>query len=152
MLSSIKICLTCSAGGHRLQLLQLENFYKKYDHFFLTFKERTTIKLTENNRVYFIINPRRNPIKWFIAFLQSILVFLKEKPTVIISTGAGVTIPIIYLAKFFGKKTIYIESFSRIIKPSMAGIVAYPVSDLFIVQWKPLLKFYKNAVYGGSIF
>ena len=148
----IKICLTCSAGGHRLQILQLENIYKKYDHFFLTFKERTTLKLVENNKTYFVTNPERNPIKLIMTFFQSILVFLKEKPNVIISTGAGVTIPICYLAKLFDKKVIYIESFSRVTEPSIAGRIAYPISDLFIVQWKSLLNFYKKAVYGGPIF
>lgn len=151
-LKSIKICLTCSAGGHRSQILQLENIYKKYNHFFLTFKERTTISLIKNNRVYFVANPRRNPIKLVMALFQSILVFLKEKPNVIISTGAGVTIPICYLAKLFDKNVIYIESFSRVTEPSIAGRIAYPISDLFIVQWKPLLNFYKKAIYGGPIF
>jgi hypothetical protein len=50
------------------------------------------------------------------------------------------------------RKVIYIESFSRINRPSLAGRLGYLVADLFIVQWKPLLKFYKKAKYGGTIF
>lgn len=149
---SIKICLTCSAGGHRLQILQLERIYKKYNYFFLTFKERATLKLIEKNRVYFVTNPERNPIKLIMTLFESLLVFLKENPDLVISTGAGVTIPTCYLAKLFGKKVIYIESFSRVTEPSIAGRIAYTISDLFIVQWKTLLNFYKKAVYGGSIF
>ena len=148
----MKICLAFSAGGHRLQILQLEKIYRKYDHFFLTYKGLTTVNLTKNHRVYFITNFRRNFIKAFMTIIQSLLIFLKEKPDIIVSTGAGITIPICYLAKFFGKKVIYIESFSRVTSPSIAGKVAYPVSDLFLVQWEPLLKFYKRAVYGGPIF
>ncbi len=151
-LKPTKICLACSPGGHRLQILQLKRIYKKYNHFFLTFKEHTTKNLSKNENVYFIVNPKRNLIASFISFFQSLYIFLLEKPDIIISTGAGVTIFICYLAKFFMKKVIYIESFSRVTEPSFAGRLAYPISDLFIVQWEPLLKFYKNAVYGGSIF
>ena len=148
----MKICLTCSPGGHLLQILQLEKVYSKYDHFFLTFKELTTEDLEKKEKVYFIKNPKRSILDTFISFFQSLLIFLKEKPDIIISTGAGVTIPVCYLAKLFMKKIIYIESFSRVKFPSLAGKLGYFVSDLFIVQWKPLLKFYKNAKYGGTIF
>jgi len=148
----MKICLAFSAGGHRLQIFQLEKIYKKYDYFFLTYKGLTTLNLTKNHRVFFLTNFRRNFIKIFLTIIQTFFVFLKEKPDFVISTGAGITIPMCYLAKFFDKKVIYIESFSRVTKPSITGMVAYLASDLFIVQWKPLLKFYKKAVYGGSIF
>jgi len=148
----MKICLTCSPGGHLFQILQLKKIYKKYNHFFLTFEKLTTKDLEKKERVYFIKNPKRNPLDTLISFFQSIFIFLKEKPDVIISTGAGVTIPICYLAKLFMRKVIYIESFSRVNRPSLAGKLGYIVADLFIVQWRPLLKFYKKAKYGGSIF
>ena len=148
----MRICLTCSPGGHLLQILQLKKVYDKYDHFFLTFKELTTKDLGEKEKVYFIINPKRRPFDTLISFIQTLFIFLKEKPNIIISTGAGVTIPICYLSKLFMRKVIYIESFSRVNDPSFAGKLGYLVADLFIVQWKPLLKFYKKAKYGGSIF
>ncbi len=148
----MKICLTCSPGGHLLQILQLKNVYDRYDHFFLTFKELTTKNLGKKEKVYFIKNPKRSPFDTLMSLFQSLFIFLREKPDVIISTGAGVTIPICYLAKLFMKKVIYIESFSRVTCPSLAGRLGYLVSDLFIVQWKLLLKFYKKAKYGGTIF
>jgi len=133
-------------------MLQLEKLYNKYDHYFLTFKERTTKDLKKKARTYFVTNQKRNIFKTIASFFESLYVFLKEMPDVVISTGAGVTIPSCFFAKLFGKKVIYIESFSRITEPSLAGKITYYLSDLFIVQWKPLLKFYKKAVYGGTIF
>lgn len=148
----IKICLAFSAGGHRHQMLQLEDVYGKHEHYFLTFKERTTKNLKKKAKTYFVTNQERNPVKAITLFFESLNIFLKEMPDVVISTGAGVALPTCFFAKLFGKKVIYIESFSRITEPSLAGQIAYHFSDLFIVQWKPLLKFYKNAVYGGTIF
>lgn len=148
----MKICLTSSAGGQLLQMLQLESIYKKYDHFFLTFKKTTTESLANKEKVYFVTMPGRNPLKILSCLIQSLIILLKQNPDVVISTGSGVTFPICFYAKFFGKKVIYIESFSRVDSPSFTGRLLYRFSDLFIIQWKPLLKYYKNAIYGGPIF
>lgn len=148
----MKICLTSSAGGQLLQILQLENVYKKYYYFFLTFRKTTTQSLARKEKVHFVIMPERNLLKILLSFLQSLIIFLKENPDIIISTGSGVTFPICFYAKIFGKKVIYIESFSRVSFPSFTGRLLYRISDLFIVQWRPLLRYYKNAVYGGPIF
>jgi UDP-N-acetylglucosamine:LPS N-acetylglucosamine transferase len=148
----MKICLTSSAGGQLLQIFQLENVYKKYEHFFLTFKKTTTESLIKKEKVHFVAMPERNLLKILLCMLQSLIIFLKESPDVVISTGSGVTFFICFYAKIFGKKIIYIESFSRVNSPSFTGRLLYRISDLFIVQWKPLLKYYNNAIYGGSIF
>jgi UDP-N-acetylglucosamine:LPS N-acetylglucosamine transferase len=148
----MKLGIACSTGGHLLQLLQLERVYSKYNHFFLTFKRPMSKSLSNQEKVFFVKDPGKNPINLLINVLQSLSIFIQQQPDVVISTGAGVAVPICYIAKFFGKKVIFIESFSRIHHPSLSGTFVYPIADLFIVQWKQLLKFYKGAKYGGSIF
>ena len=79
-------------------------------------------------------------------------VLRKEKPDLIISSGAAVSVPFFYLGKIFGAKLIYIEVFDRIDKPTMSGKMVYPIVDKFIVQWDEQLKVYPKAVNLGSIF
>ena len=148
----MKICLACSAGGHLSELLQLEKFYKKHKHFFLTFKRQDSEYLAKKEKVYFVKDPVHNPLNIIINFFQSLRVFLLQRPDVIISTGAGVVVATYYIAKLFGKKIIFIEGFCRVKKPSIPGRMIYPISDLFIVQWKSLLKFYPKSKHGGPIF
>jgi len=58
-----------------------------------------------------------------------------------------------YLGGFLGKKIVFIESLSRVKNPSLTGKFLYPISDLFLVQWKSLLKKYgSKAKYGGKVF
>lgn len=78
---------------------------------------------------------------------------MDENPEVVITTGAGFALPLCFLAKFvLNSKIIFIESFSRVFSPSLTGKLLYPISNLFIVQWKPLLKKYgKNVLYGGTL-
>lgn len=64
----------------------------------------------------------------------------KEKPDVIISSGAAVAVPFFYIGKLFGAKTVYIEVFDRIDKPTVTGKLVYPVTDKFIVQWEEMKK------------
>lgn len=64
----------------------------------------------------------------------------KKKPDLIISSGAAVAVPF-WLGKLFGAKTVYIEIFDRIDKPTLTGKLVYPVTDKFIVQWEELKKF-----------
>ena len=147
----MKICLASSAGGHLTELSFTEPLYEKYDHFFVTFKRPNSINLAKKEKVYFIVDPKRNPIKLIKNIIQSLNIILKEKPNVVISTGAGVAVPVCYFGKLLGSKIIFIESFCRTDNPSFSGKIVYPISDLFIVQWKKLLEFYPNAVYGGLL-
>jgi len=135
-----------------MQLLELERVYKKYNYFFLTFRRSMTEELSKKHKVVFIEDVRRNLVKLAKNLLQSFLVFLKERPSIVIANGGGFVVPFCYIAKLFRKKVIFIESFSRIDKPSVSGKLVYPISDLFLVQWKSLIKFYKKSIYGGSIF
>ncbi len=85
-------------------------------------------------------------------FLKSFFWLIKEKPDIIVSTGALVTCPISLLGKLMRKKIIYIESFARVDNASLTGKLFYKIADVFIVQWEELLKIYPKAIYGGGIF
>ena len=148
----LKICLACSPGGHLLQMQQLEGVYKKHDYFFLTFKRGMTAELSKKEKVVFVEDSRRSPLRLAKTVFQSLRIFLRERPDLVIANGGGFVIPFCYIAKLFGKKLVFIESFSRVEIPSASGRLLYRASNLFIVQWKPLLKYYKKVVYGGSIF
>ena len=147
----MKVCLACSAGGHLTEMTQLKKVYGKHKHFFLTFKRKDSEYLATKECVYFVRDTGRNILNSLINFCQSLGIFLKERPDVIISTGAGVAVPTCFLAKLFGKKLIFIESFCKVEKPSATGKLLYPITDLFIVQWKALLRFYPRAKHGGTI-
>jgi len=147
----MKICIACSAGGHLTELLELKEFYSKHEHFFLTFERINSKNLAKEEKVYFVTDPKRNPLKLLLNFLQSLKVFLREKPDAIISNGAGVAAPTAYIAKLFGKKIIFIESFCRVKTPSFSGKVFHPIADLFLVQWPEIEGKYKKAKFVGAV-
>jgi beta-1,4-N-acetylglucosaminyltransferase len=76
----------------------------------------------------------------------------RERPDLIVSTGADAGLMVCIAGKLRGKRIIFIESFCRPVKPGISGRIAYLFADLFIYQWKELAKYYPKGKYGGSIF
>lgn len=149
----MKVCLVGSSGGHLAHLYMLKSFWKNKERFWVTFDKEDARSLLEGEKTYPCYFPTNRNIKNLIrnTFL-AIKVLKKEKPDIIISSGAAVAVPFFYLGKIIGAKLIYIEVFDRIDKPTLTGKLVYPIVDKFIVQWEEQKKVYPKAIYFGSIF
>ena len=149
----MKICLVGSSGGHLAHLNMLKPFWKDEERFWVTFDKEDARSILKDEKMYSCHFPTNRNLKNLIknTFL-AIKVLKKEKPDVIISSGAAVAVPFFYLGKLFGAKTVYIEVFDRIDKPTVTGKLVYPVTDKFIVQWEEMKKVYPKAINLGSIF
>ena len=148
----IKLCLACSAGGHLSELMQLEGFYRKHNHFFLSDKRNNAIELSGREKVHFVTCPRRSPFKFVQNFLETWRVFRKERPDVVVSTGADTAFAACLLAKLSGKKLVFIESLARISSPSLSGKLLYPIADLFFIQWPENKRFFPKGIDAGGVF
>ncbi len=141
------ICLACSAGGHLTEALKIgENISgeKSYVTFYSPHLEETLVE----KKYYTVMDPRRNPLRFLVNFLQTFFIIIKKRPDVIVSTGAGVTFSFCMIGKLLGSKIIYVECGCRVTEPSLAARMIYPISDLFIVRWKPLTKYFSRAKLG----
>ena len=139
--------------------MQLEDMFLNYDFNLITEKTDSNLYLKDkyNNRVDFLVYGTKDhlltyPFKLLYNCFKSLWLYLKIHPDYIITTGVHTSAALCCLGKIFGSKIIYIETFANISSKTVTGKYLYPVSDLFIVQWKSLLKLYPNAVYGGWIF
>ena len=152
-LEEIKICLVGSSGGHLTHLYQLKKFWENKNRFWVTFDKEDARSILENEKVYNCYYPTNRNLKNLIKnTFVALKVLKKERPDIIISSGAAIAVPFFYLGKIFGAKTVYIEVFDRIDKPTLTGKLVYPVTDKFIVQWEEMKKVYKKAENFGSIF
>lgn len=150
-----KICFASSSGGHYEQLLMLKPLMEKYDSFIVT--ERTSYGAdVEGVKTYYLYQVnRREPLFLFWMLVNagaSLRVFLKEKPDAVVTTGVLATIPLCLLAKLFGKKLVYIETFAKVTTPTLTGKLVYKFADQFYVQWESMLEFYPKATFLGGIY
>lgn len=154
-----RVLFISSTGGHLNELMQLGPLFEKYDYRIITEKDKANINLKEKygDKLYFLPYGTRAKLftyifKYLALCFKSIYLYFKIFPKVIVTTGTHTAGPICILGKIFGSKVVYIETFANMNKKTATGRLIYPIADLFIVQWKEMLKIYPKAKYGGSIY
>jgi len=151
-----KICLISSSGGHFEQLLMLKKLSEKHELYIVTEKTKYTSDDKTEIKTYYTKQVNRFEkmfvFKMIYNLIQSSYIFIKEKPDIIISTGALSVIPTFLIGKIFRKKLIFIESFAKTNTPTLTGKLIYQFSDVFIVQWESMKTVYPKAIYLGSIY
>ncbi len=153
----IKVMFISSMGGHLSELRQLD--FEKYDYSLVTEKSESDKDLKEKygDKAHFLLyGTRRTPIRYFFIllfnFFKSLVLFLKIKPKVIVTTGTHTAVPMCYIAKLFRAKVIWIETFANRNTKTLAGRLVYPIADTFVVQWEEMKKIYPKAKYWGWIY
>ncbi|NLM05237.1 MAG: hypothetical protein GX214_09485 [Clostridiales bacterium] len=150
---NIKICFPTSSGGHLTHLLQIKDVWENKERFWVTFKKIDAESALRKEKVYWCYYPTNRNVKNLLknTFLAIKIIF-KERPDLIISTGAAPAIPFFYIGKIFGAKLIYIEVYDRIDLPTLSGKIIYPICDEFIIQWEEQRKYYKDSKLLGGLF
>ena len=150
-----KLCFAASSGGHFEQIAMLKPLMEAYPSCVVTEKTQYKAEI-KGQKMYYLHQVNRKealfPL-WMIGnACKSLAIFLKERPDVVISTGVLAMIPLCVLAKLFGKKLIFIESFAKVTSPTETGRFLYQFADQFYVQWESMLEFYPSAIYLGGIY
>lgn len=148
--------MIASCGGHIMELIQLLPAVEGLDYYIITEKNAVSESLVGKRKHYYLLQQQRNGWRFAFVFawniLLSLVYFIKERPTTIITTGAGATYPTCKLASIFARKVIYIESFAKISNSSVTGKMVYPFADEFYVQWPEMKKIYPKAKYVGTVY
>lgn len=148
----MKLCLVCSSGGHFFQLRSLNDLWQRHERFWVTFSSQDTKSLLNDEQVYWAYQPTNRNIKNLVKnTLLAFKILRTEKPDAIISTGAGVAVPFLYMGRLLGIRTIYIESLTRVNGLSLSGKLVYPVVNTMLVQWPQMADKYKKAVFQGQV-
>jgi len=147
-----RTCLAYSPGGHRAELERALAGITFADVFHVTFDDGRQEPAGDDGREpagavrrYHLCHPRRSVWRTAVNAWQSLLVLRRERPELVISTGADVAVPLLLLGKLCGAAVVFIETAGSA-EPTLAGQLAYPVADLFVVQWPERLDRFPRAV------
>ncbi|MCF0124294.1 MAG: polysaccharide biosynthesis protein [Clostridia bacterium] len=153
------ILFISSTGGHFSELMKLKPIMEQCNYHIVTEKTNTNANLKEEykDKIDFLIyKTRKNKIIYpFVLIINcfiSLFLFLKYRPKLIITTGTHTAGPMCCIAKLFGKKVIYIETFANRNTKTATGRLLYHIADTFVVQWEEMLELYPKAKYWGWIF
>lgn len=154
-----KVLFISSTGGHLNELLQLKALFKEYESYLITEKDKSTqgLQIDGIKKIKYLVYGTRSkilvyPFIFIFNCFKSLFYYFKIKPKVIITTGTHTAVPMCYIGKLLGSKIIFIETFANRNTKTLSGKMVYPISDLFIVQWKEMQQLYPKSVYGGAIY
>jgi UDP-N-acetylglucosamine:LPS N-acetylglucosamine transferase len=144
--------LAASTGGHLGQLAALQPWWSKHERHWITFDKPDARSLLADEQITWAHHPTTRNIPNLIRnFGVAWRALRRFRPDVVVSTGAGVAVPVFYLARLMGIRTVYIEVYDRIDSATLTGRLCRPVSDIFAVQWTEQLAVYPRATVIGPL-
>ncbi|NLK41803.1 MAG: hypothetical protein GX298_07090 [Planctomycetes bacterium] len=150
--TKIKICAVASAGGHMSELLKLEEVCKSHNLFFVSTTDVIQKKLQKIARTYIVGEcNREHPLLTLKVMVKGLWIIKKEKPDVILSTGAAVGFIMCFWGKLRGAKVIWVDSIANAEKLSLSGRMIRPFADLILSQWPDVAAHYANVEYAGEL-
>jgi hypothetical protein len=141
---AIKVLAIASGGGHWVQLQRLRPAFQGFDVAFVGVSELYEDDV-QGHRFHVIRDVTRWD-KWGLVVLavQLIVVLLRERPSVVITTGSAPGLLGLVLAKtLFRTRTVWIDSIANCERMSTSGMRARRFADVWLTQWPHL------AVPGG---
>jgi UDP-N-acetylglucosamine:LPS N-acetylglucosamine transferase len=148
----VKVMLVCSSGGHLAQLFWLRPWWEKHERSWVTFAGAQAESLLRGETVVPAFAPTTRNIPNAVRNLRLALRLVRaERPDVIVSDGAGVAVPFFLVAKMFRVRTVYLEVYDRISRPTLTGRLCYPLADAFLLQWPEQANLYPRGEVIGCL-
>jgi UDP-N-acetylglucosamine:LPS N-acetylglucosamine transferase len=134
-----RVLAVASGGGHWVQLLRLMPAFSDCDVAFVsTLVADSPIAGQRYRRVPDA--SRWDKIGLARMALSLVQLILKERPDVIISTGAAPGYVALLLGHLIGARTIWVDSIANVDELSMSGRLAGRCADLWLTQWPHLAR------------
>jgi UDP-N-acetylglucosamine:LPS N-acetylglucosamine transferase len=148
-----KILAISSGGGHWVQLLRLRPAFVGCDVVYATVKEGYREEVAGEQ---FRVVPDSNQWCKFALLVTAwavLKLLLRERPDVVISTGAAPGYFALRIGRLLGSRTIWVDSVANAEQLSLSGQKAGHCADLWLTQWPNLAKHGDEGPhYIGNVF
>ena len=146
------VLLAAEPGGHLLELYTLRDVWQHYDRTWVTLPAIGSLSLLTDERVVFARGPTCRNIGNLLRNLWvAWQVIGRYRPKLIVATGSGLVVPLLWIARLRGVKSVYIECGGRTDRPSLSCRLVCRVANQLYVQWPELVDVVHGARYAGNI-
>jgi UDP-N-acetylglucosamine:LPS N-acetylglucosamine transferase len=135
-----RILAVASGGGHWVQLLRTMSAFEGHSLAFASTIPSLRGEVADYPFYHVSDANRRRPIALLRLVLKMAWIVLKERPQIVVSTGAAPGYMSLLLGKMTGAQTIWIDSIANVDRLSMSGKLAGKLADLWLTQWPQLAK------------
>jgi UDP-N-acetylglucosamine:LPS N-acetylglucosamine transferase len=131
-----------SSGGHWVQLRRLRQAWSDGEVVYVTTNADSAFEVADEARRFHCVRDanRHEPIAFIQQVLQVIWILIRERPDVVISTGASVGFVALYVGKLLRARTIWLDSIANAEELSMSGRGVRWCADLWLTQWPHLAE------------
>lgn len=139
-----------SGGGHWIQLMRLAPAFDNLDVAYATV-DRSYATHVQGARFYCIPDASmwsKVRLLWMACCILWLVI--RERPRWVVSTGAAPGYFALLFGRWFGARTVWIDSIANGEELSLAGRRAGKVADLWLTQW-PELTGPSGPHYKGSV-
>lgn len=145
-----RVLAIASGGGHWVQLLRLRPAFEGCDVTYAT-THRSYRDEVPGERFHVVPDSnRRAKFRLVLTSLAVARLLLMVRPEVVVSTGAAPGYFAVRLGRWFGARTIWLDSVANAEALSLAGCKAGRCVDLWLTQW-PQLARHGGPFYRGSV-
>jgi UDP-N-acetylglucosamine:LPS N-acetylglucosamine transferase len=146
-----RVLALSSGGGHWVQLLRLRPAFANCDVIFATSKAGYRANLDPGAEFRLIPDANRwNKLGLLRVLFALFRLICRERPDVVISTGAAPGYFAIRIGNLFGARTIWVDSIANSDELSLSCRLAGPHAGLWLTQWAHLAK-PNGPHYRGSV-
>jgi UDP-N-acetylglucosamine:LPS N-acetylglucosamine transferase len=133
-----RILAVASSGGHWVQLRRLSPAFEGHDVAYLTTDEGHRAEVG-GARFHTVVDANRwERLKLMRSAAKVAWVLVRERPDVVISTGAAPGYLALRLGKLLGARTAWVDSVANVEELSLSGQMASRQADLCLTQWSHL--------------
>jgi UDP-N-acetylglucosamine:LPS N-acetylglucosamine transferase len=145
-----KLIAVASGGGHWIQLLRIAPAFGHLEVIFVTVDEHYRSQVVSGR--FYVINDanRSNKLGLLQLSLRLLWIFLKERPHVVVSTGAAPGYLALRIGRAMRAKTIWLDSIANVEQLSLSGRMIGRYADLWLTQW-PHLAGPEGPYFAGSV-
>ena len=148
----MRVLIACSSGGHLAQALALRSWWEQHERLWVTGPTPDARTKLDGERVVECHYPTQRSVKNLLRNgLLARRVLREWRPQLVLSTGAAVGVPFLWLAALHGTRTVFLEAVDRLETPSLTGRLVYPVVDDYLAQWEELARRLPRARHVGVV-
>ncbi len=142
-----RVLAIASGGGHWVQLRRLRPAWEGCDVAYATthpgYRDEVMGDPRAENepppRFFCVVDANRwERLRLLRQLFQIVWLLLRERPDVIVSTGAAPGYFALRIGKWMRSRTVWIDSIANAAELSLSGRLAGPCADLWLTQWEEL--------------
>lgn len=144
-----KILAISSSGGHWAQMQRLTLSFSRHEVIYISTFRGYAAQVSPC-RYYQVKDASAwSKLNLIFLFFQLVRIIFKERPNIIISTGAAPGLFAIIISRFIGAKTIWVDSIANYKQISLSGRLAKYFTHLHLTQWEHLAN--QKTQFSGKV-